>query len=113
MDDLVPKYPRERPAFIDQNTGGRASARVEKIRHDTGIVLVPFIEDLGFLRSAFLFGFGPGLGPARAGHFISVPVVAALEDIIDSDATVPVVVVIGLPESAEGIDGNFIIIAEI
>ena len=61
----------------------------------------------------FLFHVGPFRLPAGAGHFIDVAEVAVLHDVVDADAAIAVVVVIGLPHGAEGIDGDFVVIAEV
>ena len=51
--------------------------------------------------------------PAGPGHFVGVAVVAELHDVVDAHAFVAVVVVVGLPQGAEAIDGDFPVVAEV
>src|SRR5438876_253700 len=55
----------------------------------------------------------PADAPTGAGHFVSVSEVAELHHVIDAHSAVAIIVVVRLPERAEGIDGEFIVIAEV
>ena len=56
---------------------------------------------------------GSGRVPAGAGHFVFVAVVAELHHVVDPHAFVAVVVVVRLPERAEGIDRDHPVVAKI
>src|SRR5262249_5731878 len=51
--------------------------------------------------------------PALAGHLVGVAVVAAFHDEVDADASVAVVVVVGLPDGPERIDRELVVVAEV
>ena len=113
MDHLVAECFGQQFAFVNEDARGRTGAGVQQIRHDTGVVLVPFVKDFFRFRGAFGFGLAPAGRPARAVHFVSVAIVAELHHVIDAHPEVAVVVVIGLPERAEGIHGDLVVVAEV
>lgn len=51
--------------------------------------------------------------PAGAGEFILVAVVAIFHDKVDADASIAVVIVVGLPDGAEAVDAEFPVVAEV
>ncbi len=51
--------------------------------------------------------------PPRARNFVDVAVVAVLHHIVDAHGAVTVVVIVGLPQRAEGVDSHFVIIPEV
>ena len=53
------------------------------------------------------------LAPAGPGEFLEVAVVATFEDVVNADAVVAVVVVVRLPDVAEGIDRHLVVVAEV
>ena len=114
VDDLIAEGRGEQVAFIDRDARGRASAGDEHRGHHAGVVEVPVVAgffvvgDLGLL-----VGFLPSGAPSRAGQFIHVAVVAELHDVVDADGLVAVVVVVGLPERAEGVHGDLVVVAEV
>ena len=75
MEDLVVKRFRQRFAFIKQNPRRRTGARVQQVRHHTGIILVPFVKDLALLRRPERMPFLPCRGPARTSDFIGIAIV--------------------------------------
>ena len=99
-------------AFVDADAGGRACAGVEQVGHDAGVVLVPFGLTLS-VSEAPLAGLCARLAPVCAGDFVGVAEVAAFHDVVDADAAVAVVVVVGLPDGAEGVDGDLVVVAEV
>src|SRR3954465_9395161 len=107
VDCLAVEALGKRFAFVNKNAAGSAGAGLEKVRHDAGIVLMPVAQRNFVLPIAAL------LRPAFAVHFVGVTVVAVVENVIDADALVAVVVVIGLPHAAEGIDADFVVVAKI
>ena len=51
--------------------------------------------------------------PGSAGQFVMVTEIAGFHKIVDAHASIAVVIVVGLPERAEGINGDFVRVAEI
>src|ERR1051325_756147 len=74
---------------------------------------MPVVVRLLVLRGALALRCLPPRAPARAGDLIREPVVAELHHKIDAHAAVPVVVIVRLPERAERIDGDLVIVAKI
>src|SRR5204862_2352146 len=114
MDDLALKDFRQQIAFVNHNAAGRTGTGVQKIGNHAGIVLMPMVTPFFVVRN-FRFGIGflPGLIPACAGHLVRVAEVAKFHHVIDADAAITVVVVVGLPERPEGVDAYFVVVAEI
>ncbi len=107
VDGLAVEDAGEQIAFIDLHAGGAACAGEKHVRDDAGVVLMPVtLRDLAFPTDARDL-------PAFAGHFVGVAVVAELHDVVDAHAFVAVVVVVGLPQGAEAIDGDFPVVAEV
>ena len=107
MDHLAVEFCGEEGTFVDEDAGGAACAGLEEVRDDAGVLEVP----VGGLD--FLVGFGVAFGPACAGGFVAIAVVAEFHDEVDADPLVAVVVVIRLPDGTEGIDGGFPVVAEV
>ena len=101
VNDLVAIGFGQQFSFINNNAGWRAGAGVQKIWHDTRIILMPLVKNFRLLCSAFGLGLTPGFGPTGARHFVGIAKVAALHHIIDADAAVAIIVVVGLPHGAE------------
>ena len=55
----------------------------------------------------------PRRSPAGASEFVLVAVVAVLHHPVDPHALVAIVVVVALPERAERVDGDFVVVAEV
>src|SRR5690606_35837696 len=64
------------------------------------------------LRNVCFFISSAG-APTRSCHLIRITVVAALHDIVDPDAFVTVIIIVGLPHGPIGIKCNFVIVSEI
>ncbi len=86
---------------------GEPAPVIEQVGDDARIVLVPVLLGDGG------FEIGPRRLPAGAGHLVAIAVVAVFEQIVDADGPVAVVVVVRLPQAAEGIDGQFVVVAEV
>ena len=59
------------------------------------------------------FNVGALISPALTRKFTPIAVVSKFHDVIDSHASVPIVVIIGLPDATETVHGRFPIVAEI
>ena len=80
---------------------------MEHVRDDAGPALVP-VRLLAGLAGDQLAVAAP-VGAARALE----AEVAALHDIVDADTLVPVVVVVALPDGAEAVETQLVIVAEV
>ena len=107
VDELVLEDFRQQLAFVDCNAGGRTCAGLQQVGHDSRIVEMPVTLGNLALPSRAL------LTPARAGQFVAVAEIAVLHHVVDADALVAVIVVVGLPNGAERIHRQFIVVAEV
>ncbi len=64
------------------------------------------------MRHVFVLA-GASAAPSRARKLIEVAEIAALHHIVQSTATISVIVVVALPDVSERINGRLIVIAEI
>src|SRR4030095_12092509 len=88
--------------FVDRDAGGGAIACLQQVRHHTRIVLMEMIEWPFVLACAFGLGFLPASAPTLAGRLVGEPVVAELHHEVDAYSTITVVVIVRLPDAAEG-----------
>src|SRR5690606_1229667 len=51
--------------------------------------------------------------PARSGQFVLVAEVSELHDIINADSPVPIIIIVGLPDRAEGIDAGLPVVSKV
>jgi hypothetical protein len=107
VDHLAAEDFGEQVAFVDAEAGGGTGAGLEEVGDDARIVEMPMA-----LGNVILL-VGATRAPAGAGHFVGVAVVAELHHEVDADALIAVVVVVRLPEGAEGIDGDLVVVAEV
>src|SRR5690606_8120955 len=98
---------RQQASLINTQSRGRSGSIDKQVGNYPGIVLMPMPARNGVLP------VDPPLGPARAGQFIGIAVIAVLHDEIDAGTPVPVVVVVGLPDPAVGIHRQLVWIPEI
>ena len=98
---------RQQAPFIDADAAGRAAAGHQQVGHDARIVLMPVL-----LRHIGL-EVRPRCSPAGTSEFVLVAIVAVLHHPVDPHALVAVVVIVALPERAERIDGDFVVVAEV
>src|SRR5690606_4120377 len=98
---------RQQASLINTQSRGRSGSIDKQVGNYSGIVLMPMPARNGVLP------VDPPLGPARAGQFIGIAVIAVLHDEIDAGTPVPVVVVVGLPDPAVGIHRQLVWIPEI
>src|SRR5688500_8997880 len=104
MDHVVVKILQEF-TFVEEDAGWGTAAGLEEV-WDTAWV-VQMLVWFGFS----LLHVGALGGPRRAGHFIGVTEVAVVHHVVDADAAVAVVVVVRRPHGAEGIEGDFVVVA--
>ncbi len=64
-------------------------------------------------RGNVLLHVGALVAPSLTREFAAITVIAELHDVIDADAAVAVVIVVGLPNAAEAVHGRFPVVAEI
>ena len=103
---LTAVFLRQQIAFVDHHPGRRAAAGDEQIGNDAGVVLVPHLTLHSVLH------VGARVLVAHAGHLVGVTEVSAFHDVVDA-AGAGAVVVVRLPENAEGIDGDLPVVAEV
>ena len=107
VDQLAVEDFGQEVALVNADAGRRASAGLQQVGHDTGIVEVPVpVRDL-------LLDVRPRGGPTGAGDLVLEAVVAELHDVVDAHAFVTVVVVVALPDRAERIDRELPVVAEV
>ena len=107
VDDGMLKTLREQVALIETDAGGRSASGLEEVGHHAGIVEMPVLQRNVLLK------VGPRRPPAGARSLVDVAVVAKLKHRIDPHAAVAVVVVVALPERAEGVDRHLVVVAEV
>ena len=114
VDHLATEGCWQQVALINGDARGRARTGDQQRGHHAGVVEVPVVAGLLVVGDfGLLVGFLPSRVPARASQFIHVTVIAELHDVVDADGLVAVVVVVGLPECAEGIHGDLVVVAEV
>ena len=107
VDHHILKLRAQRPSLIDRHPRRRTCARLQKIRHHAGIILIPVPQ-----RNLRLH-IRPLRAPPGSRQLIRVAVVAKLHHIIDPNALVPVVIVIALPHRPERIHRHLVVVPEI
>src|SRR5688572_18009697 len=104
MDDLPLENLRQKIAFIDQNATGRTGASVQKVWDNARIILVPVKTPFFVVRKLLLrVGLFPCLAPARTRDLVLITEIAEFHYIIDPHPAIAIVVVVRLPERAEGV----------
>ena len=107
MQQFVLKSLGKQVAFVEENTRRRTSPRLENIGHHSGVVQVPM------LQGNFAFQSNPRRSPASTCFLVLVAVVAKLHHKVNASSAIAIVIVVGLPERAEGVYTDFPIVAEI
>ena len=107
VNDLTAEHLGQQAAFINADAGRRALPGLQEIWNHPGIIQMPMA------KGDFLLHIGAFARPGRAGHFVLEPEISVLHHVVDADAFIAVIIVVGLPERAERVDGHLIVIAEI
>ena len=95
VDRVVLERSRQHVAFVNEDAGRRALARLNKIRDHSRIVKMPV------LKWDFRLQIRSRSFPAGSGEFVLVAVIAKLHHEVDPRPAVAVVVVVRLPQRAE------------
>ena len=107
VDHLIAEFFGEQVAFVDCDSGRRASARDQDIGYDAWVVEVPVsARNLGLPIGAFDL-------PARAVGLVRIPVVTELHHVVDACCSIAVIIVVRLPKRSERVDGNFVVVSEV
>ena len=98
---------RQQASLVDADPAGRAATGHEQVGHDARVVLMPVLQrDVGLEVC-------PRCSPAGACEFVLIAIVAVFQHPVDAHALVAIVVVVALPERAERVDGDFVVVAEV
>src|SRR5690606_19979199 len=107
MDNLAMRTRGTKAASIDGRPRCRASTGLKQVANYSGIVEVPMAY------RNFIFHVCSASPPAGAGKLVGIAVVSVFHHIVDAGAFVSIVIVVRLPEGAEGIHRGFVIVPEV
>ena len=107
VDDLIAEFCGEQVAFVDCNSGRRASAGEQDVWYHAWVVEVPVTtRNLGLpIRALDL--------PACAVGLVRVSEVTKFHDIVDTCCAVSVIIVVGLPKRSERVNRDLVVVSEI
>ena len=106
-EDLVPEFTRQQPPLVGGHSGWRPGSRDQQVRDDSRIVLVPVP-----LRHLRVHSGALGL-VSRSGQLVAIPVVPPFDDVVQAAGVASVVIVVRLPQAAQRIDGDLVVVAEV